>query len=216
MILNVNSTTELFKRKNNFFHGLLRNQTMRILFFLIHLVIFINANSQIADSLGNSGFLHEINDSNNFKLRGKDLPDFIVYDLNGKVYSKDSLRFKKATFINLWFAACLPCIEEIPDLNRLYDSIKNCQDFQFFSITMESPSRVKEMIRQYDIHYPVFYTTHKILDQLSFTGYYPTNLVLNSKGKVQVILVGEPIASKPKNQEYFRQIIEKLLHTSCW
>lgn len=83
-----------------------------------------------------------------FQLEGKALPDFNFVDLTGKRYDAQTCR-NKIIVINSWFIGCHACREEMPALNQLVDSFRNCKDILFVSLAMEDA--LKREISQSDL-----------------------------------------------------------------
>jgi thiol-disulfide isomerase/thioredoxin len=182
----------------------------KVLFFLSFFV-FTNANSQAIDSVEEIEKFREINESMFANVVGKALPAFVAKDSSGNSYSSDTVRSRKVTFFNLWFTACPPCIAEIPNLNRLYDLLKDSADFQFFSITWEQEARAKETIRKYGIRYPVLFVSPTEARLLTFGRGYPTNMIIDNGGIIRWILSGGSSKSMKGLESYWKQEIEKLL-----
>ena len=67
-----------------------------------------------------------------FLLLGKKLPEFSLKDLNGNFFSSKQL-IGKPSLINYWAIYCNPCVEEIPELNRLQE--KYSEKMNFIAIT---------------------------------------------------------------------------------
>jgi peroxiredoxin len=180
--------------------------------YIIVTAIFLCGNTygQKSDSLNEIQEVNSVIDSMLGKVQGKMLPGFTAVDLNGKMYTNADLKEAKATFINLWFISCPPCIAEIPNLNRLYGMMKDSSDFQFFAITMEPESKLKDAIAKYDIHFPVLMTTHKTTTLLTFGRGYPTSFIVDKEGKVCSSVSGGSLKPGPELETYFMQEIEKL------
>jgi thiol-disulfide isomerase/thioredoxin len=50
--------------------------------------------------------------------------DFSAEDIYGKTVTQKEIRDKKYTLVTVWGTYCNPCIEELPDLQKLYDKYK--------------------------------------------------------------------------------------------
>jgi peroxiredoxin len=182
------------------------------IFLSLALFVFINANSQIKDSL------LEIMEKRSLseeafagKLIGNLVPDFTAKDLNGMKYTGKIARNGKITFVNFWYLGCAPCIVEIPNLNRLYLMTKDNSDVQFFSITWEPESHVKEAIKKYDIRFPVLMTSPGDIHQLTFARGYPVNMVLDRKGRVYSFLSGGSLTPGSEFELYWNREIGKIV-----
>lgn len=61
---------------------------------------------------------------------------FTAVDLNGKKVDESIFKGKKVTMINIWATFCGPCINEMPDLNRLHQEYAD-KDFQIIGIVCD-------------------------------------------------------------------------------
>ena len=62
-------------------------------------------------------------------LKGKPLPDFVFKDILGNTYTPEDIK-GKVVVINFWFMSCAPCIEEMPELNKIVDVLEKNQQIQ--------------------------------------------------------------------------------------
>ncbi len=81
---------------------------------------------------------------------GVQFKEFKATGLNGKGYSRDSLK-NKIGFISFWFASCMPCIAEFDALNGLYKKYRNNNNFLFLSFTYEEPAVAKDIAAKYHL-----------------------------------------------------------------
>jgi thiol-disulfide isomerase/thioredoxin len=184
---------------------------MKTIFFSLALFIFFDATSQVNESLKKMEEWRLFNESYFENIEGKVLPDFTAKGLRGKILTKNTIRRKKVTFINIWFVSCAPCIAEIPNLNRLYDMMKGNPDVQFFAITYEPEAQAKEAIRKYDIHFPVLLTSYIEAQQLTFGRGYPANMVLDRAGRIHTVLSGGSPDPDHGFELFWKLEIEKIL-----
>ncbi|HEX6168693.1 MAG TPA: TlpA disulfide reductase family protein [Chitinophagaceae bacterium] len=142
------------------------------------------------------------------KVDGNILPPFTAKDLNGKVYTEKDI-MATATFLNFWFAACQPCIEEIPQLNRLYHLFKDSSDIKFFALTFETREASLKFVKKYNVKFPILLVSKETIKTLLLKRGYPTNMVIDSNRSVHTITHGF------KNPDhfvlYFKRELEKLL-----
>ncbi len=73
---------------------------------------------------------------------GKLAPTFTLSDLNGKRFDLKSLR-GKVVFINFWATWCPPCIEELPSMEMLNNSIPE-SSFQMLTILYNDKAEIAE------------------------------------------------------------------------
>ncbi|MFD1063363.1 TlpA family protein disulfide reductase [Winogradskyella litorisediminis] len=119
---------------------------------------------------------------------GKEAPDFLFTDLNGNIISKANTK-GKVVVLNFWFTTCPPCIQEIPELNEVYNTFKSNEDVVFASISFEDPNKVERFLKKKPINYPVVAYARKEISKFNVSG-YPTNTVIGKDGKFTEFIVG--------------------------
>ncbi len=84
--------------------------------------------------------------------------------------------------LNFWFAACRPCIREIPRLNELKKRYNN-QDVLFLSINYESKEEVEKFLSIYKFHYDHLADADDIVKAYEVNR-YPTHIVIDQSGEI--------------------------------
>ena len=115
------------------------------------------------------------------ELIGKSGPEFEMVDINGNTISSDDTRGKVVVF-NFWFTTCKPCIDEIPELNEVYEKYKNNSNVIFASITFDEIKKVESFLEKHPLEYPVVAESMEIIELFGIQG-FPTNLILDKEGK---------------------------------
>lgn len=69
-------------------------------------------------------------------------PAFKLKNKKGKTVSLSAYKGKKV-YINVWATWCGPCMREIPDLEKIYQTYKHKKDFVFLSVTSPNDSKYK-------------------------------------------------------------------------
>lgn len=162
---------------------------MRIQKTILLLLITLVSNTvlgQVTDSLKKAMFeklkfggrLKE----NIYDFKGKELPEFELSTLNGKKLNSESLK-GKPTVINFWFSNCLPCIEEMPLLNKIKSELGN--DINFISITFQNQNEVNEFLKTNEFDFTHLIESEEYLKNFGFFT-YPKTLILD-KG---LIIIG--------------------------
>lgn len=117
---------------------------------------------------------------NSSDIIGKQVPDFIMTDLNGNEISSKNTK-GKVVVLNFWFVSCKPCIAEIPELNEVYETYKNNSEVVFASITFDKKEKVDAFLEKYALQYPVVSDALEICKLFKISG-YPTNIVIDKNG----------------------------------
>jgi thiol-disulfide isomerase/thioredoxin len=132
--------------------------------------------------------------------------------LEGKVISLNYLK-GKPTLINLWFTSCVPCVAEMPALNKLRK--ENLDRFNFLSITMNSKSKVTNFLKKHQYDFLHIVNSKELTTDMGFA-YYPVNIFLDKEGKVISFEHSVPYTTSANGEGFydtgkFLWILESLL-----
>lgn len=141
-------------------------------------------------------------------VAGVVISDIDAKDVNGNVINAESFQGKKVTVLNLWGTFCGPCIEEMPDLQKIADKYKD-KDVQVIGIIGDNPTveDAKALLDQLKVTYVNVMPDPELMEQIvKKFDYVPATLFLDSEGKVL-----ETFIPGGANEETFSKIIDKLL-----
>jgi peroxiredoxin len=137
---------------------------------------------------------------------GKPVKPFKEKLLTGKYFSNKQLK-GKITLINFWFASCVPCIAEFPQLNLLYKNFKKYKNFQMLGITFETKEEVNKIKNKYLINYPLLLTSRAKCNDLSFNSGYPVTMLTDYTGKIIYISFGGPTNENEVEEKFNAEVI---------
>lgn len=110
------------------------------------------------------------------------LPSFVMKDVHGQTMNLNSLQGKKV-FINLWATWCPPCREEMPSIQKLYNSIdKNKVAFVMLSFDEENQS-VVAFTQTNKLSLPLYFPAGDLPVVLQTTG-IPATFIFDESGKL--------------------------------
>jgi thiol-disulfide isomerase/thioredoxin len=119
-----------------------------------------------------------------FFTTGETIKPFKVHDINGKkVDAKDWAG--KTVVLNYWFIGCPPCRAEIPDLNKLALKYKDNPNVIFIAIALDQDYDVSDFIKKNPLAYHVVGDGRDLANMFKIH-LYPTNVVIDKQGKVQL------------------------------
>ncbi len=121
-----------------------------------------------------------------FLQEGKDFPDFEFNDLEGNLFTNESLKCK-TIFLKTWFIACAPCIEEMPDLNEMVEKYTNRADVIFISLALDKPEALKKFLTKRQFDYKVIAEQSDFIVDNLVNLAYPTHYIIGPDGKVKKI-----------------------------
>ena len=121
---------------------------------------------------------------------GKAAPDFSLPDvLQGKNYSLSQFK-GKVVMINFFTFFCMPCREEMPDLNKIYKEYQG-QGFQTLGIALSSdPVQIRFLVKQIGLDYPVLAGTDKVGKDYDNVELVPTTFIIDKQGNIAHKILG--------------------------
>ena len=125
-------------------------------------------------------------------------PEFI--DADGKSFDWQDFQGQRLV-VNFWAEWCAPCLEEIPELNRLHDEAGQT----VLGVNFDRPAlpELQRQIQALDVKFPVIYSeTHQRLANLT-PQVLPTTYVFDQKGQLLEKLVG------PQTQQTISEVFSK-------
>jgi len=115
-------------------------------------------------------------------------PKFEVYDLENNFISLDNYK-NKVVVIKFWFAACPPCIKEIPQLNKVFKTYEQNPDVVFLGPSLDDVAAITKSQEKHPFYYDIIPRAQAFAEQYNVLG-YPTHVVINKKGTVEAVFQG--------------------------
>ena len=123
-------------------------------------------------------------------FKGKPLPDFVFKDILGKTYTPEDIK-GKVVVINLWFTSCAPCIEEMPELNKLVKEYENNDAVLFLALALdEKGPRLNKFLETHIFNYNIVPDSQDYIVEKLQVGIFPTHIVLDKNSNVVFTLAG--------------------------
>lgn len=101
--------------------------------------------------------------------------------LDGAQISFEQFR-GKPIFLNVWATWCGPCVDEMPDIQALYHSMKQ-ENAAFVLVSEESLDEVKSFVEEQKLDAPVFVSGGE-LPELFETRGIPATFIIDAQGTV--------------------------------
>ena len=110
--------------------------------------------------------------------------DLVLEDLEGNTL--DLADWKgKPIFLNFWATWCPPCIAEMPDINKLYQSVNKEVHFAIISVD-EDREKAKAFAKRKDFDFPIYFPKSRLPKVYESTT-IPTTYVINTKGTLSSV-----------------------------
>ena len=115
--------------------------------------------------------------------------DFTLTDLQGKTWVLKNLR-GKVVLLNFWQAGCLPCVHEIPALDRLYGQLQK-KGLVILAISADDDAiSMRHFLASHRVSYPVLLDPQRKVTERFHVGDIPRSIVFDRTGKVVVQVIG--------------------------
>lgn len=145
------------------------------------------------------------------KYIGQPYPSFFMHSIEGKLMSNETEK-GSVMLLNFWFTTCHGCTAEIPELNELYDSVKNDRyNINFYAVAYEPRDQVIDYMHQHGVRYPVaFVKDRKESNRLNLHMGYPGTIIVDKEGKIVYITMGQISKSAGAGDRSFYHILSLL------
>ena len=118
-----------------------------------------------------------------YAMVGKPFPPFHYVDLNGKVYTSENTK-GKIVVLKAWFTSCIPCVAEMPELNRLTEQYKTRKDIIFISIAWNPKKALENFMKRTTFKYAIVPVKETYIEQTLHATGYPAHWIINKQGIV--------------------------------
>lgn len=133
------------------------------------------------------------------------LPDTTLVDLTGKPWKISDLR-GKTLFVNIWATWCGPCRTELPQLQQLYNELKDRKDLAIITLNVdENVGAIQPYVSKQGFTFPVIMAAdyvYSLIKQLSI----PRNWIVDGSGVVISELIGFDQESRTWKEDLMAQI----------
>lgn len=136
------------------------------------------------------------------------LLDFTLEDLSGKKVQLSSLK-GKVIMVNFWATWCPPCREEMPGMEKLYQTLKANPDFVMLAVdSQEDPATVKAFIEKNKYHFPVLLDQNGAVTAQYSVRAYPTTYIIDRQGRVIGGVVGARAWETPETLKGLQKLLQ--------
>ena len=115
----------------------------------------------------------------------KQLPDLTLANLDGKMYSlKNDFKEKDKVYVfSFWASWCVPCINELEEINLLQDEWKKSLNLEVIAVATDdsrTQKRVKPLVKGKDWNYNVLLDTNQDFKRILSIANIPYTIVVKN------------------------------------
>lgn len=143
------------------------------------------------------------------KTAGRHAPDFYLDDMEGNIVALGDITGKGPVIISFWATWCKPCIEELGELQKLYEEFKKA-NVSLLAISTDSErslAKVKPFVKSRGYAFTVLLDTNSDVARKYYVQTIPYTLVLNAEGSIVYSHTGY----KKGDEVEIRRVVEHLL-----
>ena len=119
--------------------------------------------------------------------KGEKISNFNTTDIEENKWKLKNLK-GKVVVLNFWFLDCMPCRQEIPELNKLTEKFKDSVDVIFLSIAPDDKNDLVEFLKDHPFNYKII--SDKYMSNQYNIKTFPTNVIIDKQGQVQYHTTG--------------------------
>lgn len=165
------------------------------------------ANESVSTEAQTDSKQADTGESADSKKEDVSFPEFSAKTVEGGEISNDVFKDSKLTVVNVWGSWCGPCVQEIPELQKLSENMKD-KNVNVIGIAQDAGSNfqaVKEVLDKSKVTYQNIIPSGPTEDFVMSLQAFPTTFFVDSQGKIVYAIQGS------KNLEGFTQIVDDLL-----
>jgi len=121
------------------------------------------------------------------KWIGKETPDVVLRDLEGKSLALSDLRGRRLV-LDFWATWCPPCRKEIPHFVKLSDTY-DASELVIIGISSEDEATIRSFREKWAINYPLA-SARNLPSPYGDVRSIPTTFFIDRKGVIRDVLVG--------------------------
>lgn len=135
-------------------------------------------------------------------------PDFTLPDPAGKKVSLKDFR-GKLVFLNFWASWCVPCREEMPAMERLYQEFKD-KGFVVVAVNLQDKRKdALAFVKELKLTYPVLFDADNQVGLLYGAWGLPTTYLIGTKGEGLARIWGPAKWYNPGARELIRALLDE-------
>ncbi|MEE9406457.1 MAG: TlpA disulfide reductase family protein [Polaribacter sp.] len=113
-------------------------------------------------------------------------PNFKFWLTDGSKLTNNDTKEKVVVF-KFWFTSCMPCLTDIPKLNRLVKEFDKRDDILFIAPALDRKPAIEKLLKIRPFNFRIAYSAMDVSQKFNKKQVYPSYFVINKKGKISYI-----------------------------
>ena len=141
--------------------------------------------------------------------QGVPAPDFILPGLDGQMVRLADYR-GKVVLLNIWATWCPPCVDEMPSMEKLYQTLK-ADGFEILAVSMDESGAptVRPFMEKHQLNFPALTDTEGAIKSLYQTTGVPESFIIDKDGVIVEKVIGPRDWASPGAVRFFRNLIQR-------
>ena len=116
-------------------------------------------------------------------------PEFELRDLDNQLHRLSDYR-GKVVLVNFWASWCIPCVMEMPGMQRLADTLKN-QPFEILAVNIsDTKNQIREFIKRMDLRLIILMDGNGETFKAWQGKVLPASFLLDRSGRIRYQVIG--------------------------
>lgn len=140
---------------------------------------------------------------------GSSAPNIVLPGLDGKTINLKDYR-GKVVFLNIWATWCPTCRDEMPSMEKLYQTLKG-EAFEILAVSVDKTGAkaVAPFMKSHKLSFPALLDPEgTIARPYGVTG-VPESFIINKEGIIEKIVIGPIDWTEPAVVSFFRTLLKK-------
>ena len=138
---------------------------------------------------------------------GNPAPDFTLSSIDGQTVSLADYR-GKVVLLNIWATWCPPCVEEMPSMEKLHQTIDR-ESFKILAVSIDTSGEktVNPFMKKHKLTFTTLIDTEGTIKKQYQTTGVPESFIIDKNGMIVEKVVGPADWAAPQVVDYFQKLI---------
>lgn len=140
---------------------------------------------------------------------GRPAPNFTLPGLDGKMVSLSNYQ-GHVVLVNIWATWCLPCVDEMPSMERLYQELKD-ENFEIVAISIDEmgAEAVAPFMKTKNLSFAALLDPEGTIKSVYQTTGVPESFIIDKQGILVEKIIGPRNWADPAAVRYLRDLIRR-------